>query len=208
MDEWKLEFGGERPGQVGDLMREIVDVRMSAQMSDTQRATAAWFRANGDRERAHTTGVFLKKPRVAGAAPVMGVYVDTHAMATDFGVNKDLYLARLANIGCEVSGIEFIPSKDFIREVCTNRLGFRCVEGPVGNSQMHDPKAMDEALRRSLQQGFTTVKIFRICSGLKRDSAQKYLDSLTKGEHPRLRSVKNGKSYLYFPIQEESPVEK
>ena len=111
MDEWKLEFGGERPGQVGDLMREIVDVRMSAQMSDTQRATAAWFRANGDRERAHTTGVFLKKPRVAGAAPVMGVYVDTHAMATDFGVNKDLYLARLANIGCEVSGIEFIPTR-------------------------------------------------------------------------------------------------
>ena len=102
-------------------------------------------------------------------------------------------------------GVEFIPSKDFIREVCSNRLGFRCVEGPVGNSQMHDPKAMDEALRRSLQQGFTTVKIFRICSGLKRDSAQKYLDSLTKGDHPRLRRVKNGKSYLYFPIQEESP---
>ena len=95
-------------------------------------------------------------------------------------------------------GVEFIPSKDFIREVCSNRLGFRCVEGPVGNSQMHDPKAMDEALRRSLQQGFTTVKIFRICS----------LDSLTKGDHPRLRRVKSGKSYLYFPIQEESPVEK
>ena len=104
--------------------------------------------------------------------------------------------------------IDFIPSKDFIKVVCSNRLGFRHVEGPVGNSQMHDPKAMDEALRRSLQQGFTTVKIFRICSGLKRDSALKYLDSLTKGDHPRLRRVKSGKSYLYFPIQEESPVEK
>lgn len=31
---------------------------------------------------------------------------------------------------------------------------------------------------------------------------------MAKGEHPRLRRVKNGKSYLYFPIQEESPVEK
>ena len=100
--------------------------------------------------------------------------------------------------------IDFIPSKDFIKVVCSNRLGFRRVEGPVGNSQMHDPKAMDEALRRSLQQGFTTVK----SSGLKRDSALKYLDSLTKGDHPRLRRVKSGKSYLYFPIQEESPVEK
>ena len=65
-----------------------------------------------------------------------------------------------------------------------------------------------EGCLATLVQGFTTVKIFRICSGLKRDSAQKYLDSLTKGEHPRLRRVKNGKSYLYFPIQEESPVEK
>ena len=103
--------------------------------------------------------------------------------------------------------IDFIPSKDFIKVVCSNRLGFRRAEGPVGNSQMHDPKAMDEALRRSLQQGFTSVKIFRICSGLKRDSAQDYLDSLTKGDHPRLRRVKNGNSYLYFPIQEESPAE-
>ncbi|MDO4405467.1 MAG: hypothetical protein Q4C09_10575, partial [Atopobiaceae bacterium] len=32
-------------------------------------------------------------------------------MATDFGVNKDIYLARLANVGCEVSGIEFLPSR-------------------------------------------------------------------------------------------------
>jgi hypothetical protein len=106
------------------------------------------------------------------------------------------------------SGVDFIPTKDFSREVCSNRLGFRCAEGPVGNSQMSDPKAMEEALRRSLQQGFTSVKIFRICSGLKRDSAQKYLDGLTEGDHPRLRRVKNGKSYLYFPIQEESTFEK
>ena len=37
---------------------------------------------------------------------------------------------------------------------------------------------------------------------------EKYLDGLTKGDHPRLRRVKNGKSYLYFPIQEKSTAEK
>lgn len=111
MDEWELEFGGSRPESVSDLMREVVDGRLSKRMTANQRAMRAWYRANGDRERAHTVGVFLKKARVAGAPPVMGVYVDSHAMATDFGVNKDLYLARLANIGCEVSGIEFIPSR-------------------------------------------------------------------------------------------------
>lgn len=111
MDEWELEFGGRHPERVSDLMREVVDGRLSQRMTANQRATTAWYRANGDRERAHTVGVFLKKARVAGAPPIMGVYVDSHAMATDFGVNKDLYLARLANIGCEVSGIEFIPSR-------------------------------------------------------------------------------------------------
>lgn len=106
-----MEFGSAAPESVGSLMHTVVDGHMASKMTANQRAAAAWYRANGDRERAHTTGVFLKRPRVAGAAPVLGVYVDSHAMATDFGVNKDLYLARLANIGCEVSGIEFLPTR-------------------------------------------------------------------------------------------------
>jgi hypothetical protein len=109
--EWEAEFGGHAPEGMGSLMRQVVDERLLAKMSANQRAAAAWYRANGDRERKHTTGVFLKRPRVKGAAPVMGVYVDSHAMATDFGVNKGIYLARLANVGCEVSGIEFLPSR-------------------------------------------------------------------------------------------------
>lgn len=111
MSEWELEFGSDAPQRAGDLVKSVVDGRMSAHMTANQRAAAAWYRANGDRERSHTTGVFLKKARRAGAAPILGVYVDSHAMATDFGVNKDIYLARLANIGYEVSGIEFLPSR-------------------------------------------------------------------------------------------------
>lgn len=111
MDEWQREFGAPKPADVGSLLRDVVDGHMARSMSDNQRAAAAWYRANGDRERAHTTGVFLRKPRVAGAAPILGVYVDSHAMATDFGVNKDIYLARLANVGFAVSGIDFLPSR-------------------------------------------------------------------------------------------------
>ena len=103
-------------------------------------------------------------------------------------------------------GVEFIPSKDFIKEVCQNKLGFRRREEAVGNSQMHDPQAMEEALRKSLWEGFTTVSKFKFYSQLKRDSAQRYLDSLTVGDHPRLRRSKSGKSYIYFPIQEEKTV--
>ena len=108
---WEMEFGGHAPQGIGAVLGEVVDGQMARKMNDNQRAAAAWYRANGDRERAHTTGVFLRAARRAGAAPILGVYVDSHAMATDFGVNKDLYLGRLANIGFAVSGIEFRVSR-------------------------------------------------------------------------------------------------
>ena len=117
MNEWEGEFGSEAPEGMRTLMRAALDRQMAGRMSANSRAAAAWYRANGDRERAHTVGVFLKKSPVAGAAPVLGVYVDSHAMATDFGVNKDLYLARLANLGFSVSGIDFIVSRNSHRAV-------------------------------------------------------------------------------------------
>lgn len=122
MDEgWELEFGSNRPQSVEGVLREVVDGRMSERMTDNQRAAAAWYRCNGKRERAHTMGVFLKRPRVRGAAPILGVYVDSHSMVTDFGVNKDIYLARLANVGFAVSGIEFVVSRTQHRAVRRDR---------------------------------------------------------------------------------------
>lgn len=108
---WKMEFGGRAPQAIGALLGDVVDGPLSRGLSDNQRAATAWHRANGDREHRHTTGVFLRAVRVPGGAPVLCVYVDSHAMATDFGANKDLYLGRLANIGFAVSGIEFRVSR-------------------------------------------------------------------------------------------------
>ena len=97
------------------------------------------------------------------------------------------------------AGIEFIPSKEFIKEGGNNREGYRKSQAQVGNSQMHDAKAMDEALRRSMKLGYTTIPEFMIFSGLKRDSAKTYLDSLCRGEHPRLWKVRESRRWLYFP---------
>ena len=94
----------------------------------------------------------------------------------------------------EYAGIEFIPSKEFIKEG-----GKRKSEAQVGNSQMYDEKAMDEALRRCMRLGYATIPEFMIFSGLKRDSAKAYLDSLCKGEHPRLWKVRESRRWLYFP---------
>jgi hypothetical protein len=88
--------------------------------------------------------------------------------------------------------------------VIKNREGYRKSDTQVGNSQMYDEKAMDEALSRCMKLGYVTIPEFMIFSGLKRDSAKAYLDSLCKGEHPRLWKVRESRRWLYFPKQKTS----
>ena len=101
------------------------------------------------------------------------------------------------------NGVEFIPSKEFIDHVCSNKLGFRLSPGAVGNSQMHDPQVMEEALRICLSEGVISIRKFGYYSQLKRDSAQAFLDSLTQGDHPRLIRRNAGRSYVYIPVTKD-----
>jgi hypothetical protein len=72
----------------------------------------------------------------------------------------------------------------------------------VGNSQMHDPKAMEEALRRSTVNGYITISNFVWASGLKYNSAKHYLDSLCQGDNPRLRCYQEGRTWHYVFLKE------
>ena len=94
-------------------------------------------------------------------------------------------------------GIEFIPAKQFVKDADCGIHGFRCRKNRVGNSQMYDEKAMDEALQKSVRHGYITIKTFQIFSGLKNKSAQHYLDSLCQGENPRLTRYKEGRTWHY-----------
>ena len=105
-------------------------------------------------------------------------------------------------------GIEFIPSRQFVSRADCSLKGFRRLKTPVGNRQMYDPKAMEEALRRSLRDGFTTVSTFMLFSHLKRKSAKAFLDGLCEGEHPRLRRYREGRTWHYVILQTKTPVKK
>ena len=94
-------------------------------------------------------------------------------------------------------GIEFIPAKQFVKDADCGRHGFRRRKSRVGNSQMNDLQAMDEALRKSLYNGYITIKTFQWYSGLKFKSAQRYLDSLCQGDNPRLRRYREGRTWHY-----------
>lgn len=98
------------------------------------------------------------------------------------------------------NGIEYIPSKQFVSDADCSHDGFRKLRISVGNSQMYDSKAMDEALRRSTRYGYITISTFMHYSGLKYNSAKIYLDSLCKGEHPRLRRHKEGRMWHYIVL--------
>ena len=99
------------------------------------------------------------------------------------------------------AGIELTPSKRFVKAVERKQRGFYKKESKVGNAQMHDEAFMTDTLRRALNPGFTTIRIFMAMSGLKYHSAQRYLDHLCSGDYPTLRKTKFGTTYHYFPLQ-------
>jgi hypothetical protein len=59
-------------------------------------------------------------------------------------------------------------------------------------------------LHQNNARRYATIPEFMIFSGLKRDSAKAYLDSLCKGDHPRLWKVRESRRWLYFPKKEAS----
>lgn len=117
---------------IAELVRQVMGENLSHRLNDNQRASVAWFAANGDRERAHTCRVFLRKPRNEGLDPIMCVYVDSHSFLSDLLVNRDLYLARLANWGFYVSGIEFSVDREAKR---TSRDSFGSIHAADGSNQ-------------------------------------------------------------------------
>lgn len=133
------ELGGEfaalgRDGaeSVGPLLRRALGEGTGRALSANQRALSVWLSANGDVERAHTTGVYLRKPRGGVGTPILGVYVDSSVRLADFSANREVYLVRLAAAGLAVSGLEFRLSR-------TRVAGERRTEGETGTLRREDP---------------------------------------------------------------------
>ncbi|OFK22257.1 hypothetical protein HMPREF2826_02305 [Olsenella sp. HMSC062G07] len=104
---WGLNPRERGSESVDHLLGRFLSRGLGRSLSANQRAAVAWRDANGDVERMHTCGVYLRKPPNAALPPVMGVYVDSHARLMDWNTNREIYLARLAAAGLELSGLEF-----------------------------------------------------------------------------------------------------
>lgn len=124
---------------IGSVVGGIRDEVEPRGASLSQRAHDAWMQANGDIERRHTVGTYLRQDD--GDLPTLVVYIDSRAMMQDFMTNRLLYLDRLAAFGMDLKGIDFRPSKYRVN----GRPG-----GPMENEEERQtlPEATPEEIER------------------------------------------------------------
>ena len=97
---------------VGEVFSSVMGgLDGSGALRSTWSAGRAWYAVNGDIERVHTTGVFVREPSGRQTLPTLIVYVDSRARATDFNANREIYLARLERAGLRFSEVTFRESK-------------------------------------------------------------------------------------------------
>ena len=92
----------------------------------------------------------------------------------------------------EFAGIEFHPNKEFMSIAGSNPHRFEKKKQMVGNEAVKDEDAMLATLRKCLGRGYVTTTIFQARTGLKRDTARRFLDGLCEGEHPLLKLSREG----------------
>ena len=98
------------------------------------------------------------------------------------------------------AGIEFIPAKQFVTDSDCSREGFRRDDRFTKPKRVQGQEELMEALRKSIFNGYITVKTFMIRSGMKQTTARNFLDSLCKGDTPLLRRFKEGQTMHYIVL--------
>lgn len=95
---------------IGQLMEGVLGDRLTG-ANESQRLLALWLMANGERERAHTVGVYLNEAKGKQKLPRLIVYVDSNICVVDFNASRELYLARLEGVGLKLAGVDFKLSR-------------------------------------------------------------------------------------------------
>lgn len=141
----------------------------SRRLSETSVAARAWYAANGDRERAHTTGVWLRASGKRGVDPVLVVGVDSSLLALELGTNRDLYLSRLCWSGMAVSDIRFTVSRR--SEASELRRKAAKEEKAPLPELLPSERKMVEAQTKDLPEGLRQSVSRAMCASLRRNRA-------------------------------------
>ena len=158
---------------------------MGKGLSRASAAAKAWYAANGDRERAHTTGVWLRKSGREGIDPILVVALDSNLLAMELGTNKELYLSRLAFRGIAISDIRFTVKRASgiggggPGQAAQARGGIRGAGGQAGGSksarelpELSKKEKNDvDAATKDLPDGLRQSVSRAMCASLRRNKA-------------------------------------
>lgn len=164
-----MALNGE--ASLASALDQLMEGPLGAGLSRTGKVARAWYASNGDRERLHTTGVWLQKGRRDGVDPVLVVAVDSPLFATELGTNKDLYLARLSYAGVAVSDIRFTvrPPSDATDRKRGDATRHTVKELPeLSSSELERVRQATEALPDGLRQSVSRA----MRASLKRSKVQ------------------------------------
>ena len=126
---------------LSQLMDGIMNRIDDGQGDRTRRVQRVWLTVNGDIEREHTMGIYLREGK---AGETLIVYVDSQALVQDFTVNRHLYLGRMAMAGVELADIQFRRSR-YRRKKPAHDV-------PSADVRESEPPELDKALQERLER--------------------------------------------------------
>ena len=161
---------GSEPTPLSNIISTVFEGQMSKQSKAQTRAARAWFVANGDRERAHTTGVWTRQGPFEGADPVLCVAVDSGLLAQELSCNKEIYLSRLAYAGVAISDIRFsvrARPREEVRSVSKKKKEQPKPLPPLSESELRQVAEATKDLPDGLRQRASQA----MCASLRRNKA-------------------------------------
>ena len=143
--------------------------------------------------------VFL---RAASELMAMGYRIDTPigsfapklALSREFTDPDDIKASDV-----RIDGVDYNPGKLWTREIEKWNRGFRRADNPNTQDILADKEQLEKVLRDAIgkSNGYLTVRLFAIYSGLTYYSARKQLNAWCEGDCPKLLKTKRGQEYIY-----------
>ena len=108
---------------------------------------------------------------------------------------------EVKNSDVMLDGVDYKPGKRWNKAIGSWLFdGYRRVDNPNVQKLLSNEKHLEEALRKSLKRGYTTVRFFASQANLSAYSARKLLNAWTKGDTPKLMKTRMGQQDIYTEI--------
>ena len=131
----------------------------------------------------------------------MGYRIDTPigSFVPKLALKREITDANaVKNSDVKLDGVDYNPGKRWNKAIGKWLFdGFRRVDNPNTQELMQDKAHLEEALKKSIKGGYTTVREFAWNAHLTLYSARKQLNAWTGGKNPKLMKTRMGQQDIY-----------